>query len=55
VLLQKSDRLVSIGITDARFWGSLSRIGWLLLRRLGWLRLGRGRLIHNPQYPLEHP
>jgi hypothetical protein len=54
VLLQKSDRLVTIGIADARFHGSLCRVGWLLLRRLGGLRLGRGRRIHNPQYPLGH-
>jgi len=54
MFLQKSDRLVTIGIADARFHGSLCRVGWLLLRRLGRLRLGRGRLIHNPQYPLGH-
>jgi hypothetical protein len=51
VLLQKSDRLVTIGIADAGFHGSLCRISWLVLRRLGGLRLGRGRLTHNPQYP----
>jgi aspartate kinase len=53
VLLQKSDRLVTIGIADAGFHGSLYRVSGLVLRRLGGLRLGRGRLIHNPQYPLE--
>jgi hypothetical protein len=40
--------LVSIGIADAGFHGSLCLLGWLVLRRLGRLRLGRGRLIHNP-------
>jgi hypothetical protein len=48
VLLKKSDRLVTIGITDARFHGSLRLLGRLWLRRLGGLRLGRGRLVHNP-------
>jgi hypothetical protein len=51
VLLQKSDRFVTIGIADAGLDRSLCRVGWLVLRRLGWLRLGRGRLTHNPQYP----
>jgi hypothetical protein len=58
VFLQKSDRLVSIGIADAGFHRSLYRAGWLVLcrlvmGRLGGLRLGRGRLIHNHQYPRE--
>jgi len=48
MLLQKSDRLVTIGITDARFHGSLCFLGLLWLRRLGGLRLGRGRLVHTP-------
>ena len=30
VLLQKSDRLVTVGIADARFHGSLRRLGWLV-------------------------
>jgi hypothetical protein len=58
MFLQESDRLVSIGIADAGFHGSLDRVGWLvlsrLLGRLGWLRLGRGRLIHKHQYPRAH-
>jgi hypothetical protein len=58
MFLQKSDRLVSIGIADARFHWPLYRVGWLVLSRrlgrLGWLRLGRGRLIHNHQYPRAH-
>ena len=43
VLLQKSDHLVTIGIADARFPGSLFLLGRLVLERLGGLRLGRGR------------
>jgi hypothetical protein len=54
MLLQKGDRLVSIGVTDAGFYGSLCLLGRLVVRRLRRLRLGRGRLIHNPQYPLGH-
>jgi hypothetical protein len=53
VLLQKSDRLVTIGVADAGFHGSLCRVGWPLLRPFGRLRLRRRRHIHNPQYPLE--
>ena len=34
VFLQKSDRLVTVGIADARFHGSPCRVGWLVLRRL---------------------
>jgi len=53
VLLQKSDRLVTIGVANAGFHGSLCRVGWPLLRPLGRLRLRRRRLTHILQYPLE--
>ena len=52
VILQETDRLVTVGITDSRLHGSPCRIGWLVLRRLlGGIRLGCGRLSHNHQYP----
>ena len=55
VFLQKSDRLVTVGIADSRFHGSPCRSGRLVLRRLlGGIRLGCGRLSHNHQYPLGH-
>ena len=52
VFLQKSDRLVAVGIADSRFHGSLAGLGRLVLRRLlGGIRLGCGRLSHNPSIP----
>ena len=49
---KKADRLVTVGIADSRFHGSLCRVGRLVLRRLlGGIRLGCGRLSHNHQYP----
>ena len=45
------DRLVTVGITDSRFYGSPCRIGRLMLRRLlGEDRLWCGRLSHKHQY-----
>ena len=55
VFLQKSDRLVAVGISNSRFHRSPCRSGRLMLRRLlGGIRLGCGRLSHNHQYPLGH-
>jgi hypothetical protein len=50
MLLQKADRLITVGIADSRFHRPL--VCRLLLRHLlGGIRLGCGRLSHNHQYP----